>query len=149
MINLLLTVLIISQLNLLSCKPSSTRDDYIDPEQTESKKTTSGKGYEIKVVTEKLYVPWSIVFTDNDRMLVNERIGKLRVIQNGRLVDKPLKVFDEVSSNGEEGLMGLTLDPDYKNNKFLYVSYAYDKNNNLKVKVLRFKDEGDELTGEK
>ncbi len=149
MINILLTLLLISQINFISCKPSSTRDEYVTPEQTESKKNTSDKNYEIKVVTEKLFVPWSIVFTDNERMLVTERIGKLRIIQNGMLIDKPLKVFDEVSSNGEEGLMGLTLDPDYKNNKLIYISYAYEKNDKLKVKVLRFKDEGDELTGEK
>ncbi|MEP7147141.1 MAG: PQQ-dependent sugar dehydrogenase [bacterium] len=149
MINFLLAVFFIYQINFLSCKPSSTRDDYIKTEQPESKKKASDKGYEIKVVTEKIFVPWSIVFTDKDRMLVTERIGKLRIIQNGNLIDKPLKVFDEVSSNGEEGLMGLALDPDYRNNKLIYVSYAYGKNEKLKVKVMRYKDDGDALTGEK
>lgn len=149
MINFLLAVIFIYQINFLSCKPSSTRDDYTKPEQTESKKNTSGKGYEIKEVTGKLFVPWSIVFTDSERMLVTERTGTLRVIQNGILADKPLKKFDEVASNGEEGLMGLVLDPDYKNNKFIYVSYAYNKNKDLKVKVVRFKDEGNDLTEEK
>ncbi len=149
MINFLLAVIFIYQLNFLSCKPSSTRDDYTKPEHTESKKNTPGKGYEIKEVTGKLFVPWSIVFTDSERMLVTERTGTLRVIQNGILADKPLKKFDEVASNGEEGLMGLALDPGYRNNKFIYVSYAYDKNKDLKVKVVRFKDEGSDLTEEK
>ncbi|MEO8665018.1 MAG: PQQ-dependent sugar dehydrogenase [Ignavibacteria bacterium] len=147
--NLLLAALLIAQINFLSCKPSSTRDEYVKREPNKSPTDTSDKGYEIKVVTENLFVPWSIVFTDNDRMLITERNGKLRVIQNDKLDEKPLKVFDEVSSGGEEGLMGLTLDPDYKNNKYLYVSYAYEKGDKLKVKVLRYKDEGEELKGEK
>ncbi len=96
-----------------------------------------------------MYVPWSIVFTDENRMLVTERNGKFRVIENGKLQEKPLKNFEEVSEKGEEGLMGLALDPDYRNNKFIYLSYAYDDGDRLNVRVVRFKDEGESLSGEK
>ena len=80
--------------------------------------------YVIEVVADNLYVPWSIVFTDNERMLVTERNGKLRVVLNGQLQEEPLKVFEGVSAKGEAGLLGLAVDPDYKNNKFIYVSYS-------------------------
>lgn len=142
---LLLTVLI-----FVNCKPSSTREDYVELSKTTgSKKDSANVSYEIKLVAGDLYVPWGIVFTDSGRMLVTERDGKLRVIQNGKLIEKPLMVFDEVSSGGEEGLMGLALDPDYRNNRFIYLSYAYDNGDELKVKVVRYKDEGDKLSGEK
>ncbi|MEO8209977.1 MAG: PQQ-dependent sugar dehydrogenase [bacterium] len=134
---------------ILSCKPSSTREEYVESnEKTDLKKATKA-AYEVKLVTSGLFVPWSIVFTDNNRMLVTERDGKLRVIMNEKLLDKPLKIFEEVASNGEEGLMGLTLDPDYKNNKYIYVSYAYEKEDGLTVKVVKFKDNGDSLSEEK
>ncbi len=142
---LLFTVII-----FINCKPTSTREDQTGYGTNKVLKKDSGDvKYEVKIVAEDLYVPWSIVFTDDERMLVTERNGKLRVIQNGKLQEKPLKVFDEVSSGGEEGLMGLTLDPDYRINKFLYLSYAYDNGDELKVKVVRFKDEGDKLSDEK
>ncbi|MDQ3021290.1 MAG: PQQ-dependent sugar dehydrogenase [Bacteroidota bacterium] len=135
---------------ILSCKPSSTREEYIEPNQkSDTKKDTSDEFYKVELVTENLFVPWSIVFTDNSRMLVTERDGKLRVIQNAKLLDKPLKIFEEVASNGEEGLMGLALDPDYKNNRYIYVSYAYEKGDVLTVKVVRFKDNGESLSEEK
>ena len=82
-------------------------------------------------------------------MLVTERNGRIRIINNGTLEANPLKSFDDVSSRGEEGLMGLTLDPNYENNKFIYVSYAYDSGDELEVKVIRYKDNGYELTDEK
>ncbi|MBK8553350.1 MAG: PQQ-dependent sugar dehydrogenase [Ignavibacteria bacterium] len=143
-------ILLLFVIIFVNCKPSSTREDYVEPSKTTgSKKDTANVSYEIKLVAGDLYVPWSIVFTNADRMLVTERDGKLRVIQNGELLDKPLKIFEDVSSGGEEGLMGLALDPDYRNNRFIYLSYAYDNGDELKVKVVRYKDEGDKLSGEK
>lgn len=44
--------------------------------------------------------------------------------------------------------MGLTLHPDYEQNSYLYVSYAYPKDDQLVVKVVRLKDEGDVLSEE-
>ena len=134
----------------VNCRMSSTREEYVKPDQnTGMKKDTLERSYEVKLVADNLYVPWSIVFTDPDRILITERNGKLRIIQDGILSEKPLKVFEEVSSNGEEGLMGLALDPDYKDNKFIYLSYAYGGSDKMSVKVVRYKDEGDRLSDEK
>jgi len=132
----------------LSCKPTSTREEYVKPEQPPQKKI-SDTPFKIELVVSDLFVPWSIVFTDEDRMLITERNGKLRIFRSGTLLEKPLKVFNDVSSGGEEGLMGLAIDPGYKTNKFIYVSYAYEKGDRMAVKVVRFKDNGDSLSGEK
>ena len=145
---IILIILLFNGILFINCKPSSTRDDYVkDTDKNENRSDRSDVPYEIKVFVEGLYVPWSIVFTGPDRMLVTERNGSLRIIENGELLDKPLKVFD-VSSGGEEGLMGLALDPDYDKNKFIYLSYAYDNGDELNVKVVRYTDDGDKLTGE-
>jgi len=145
-----LIILFLANTVFVNCRMSSTRDEYIKPDQNTGMKSDSiESSYEIMLVADNLYVPWSIVFTDPDRMLVTERNGKLRVIRNGILSEKPLKVFEEVSSDGEEGLMGLALDPDYRENKFLYISYAYGSSDKMSVKVVRYKDEGDKLSDEK
>lgn len=145
-----LIILFLANTVFVNCRMSSTRDEYLRQDQNTGMKNDSlESSYEIKTVADNLYVPWSIVFTDPDRMLVTERNGKLRVIRNGILLEQPLKVFEEVSSDGEEGLMGLALDPDYRENKFLYISYAYGSSDNMSVKVVRFKDEGEKLSDEK
>lgn len=114
---------------------------------SDDKKDSNGK-YSIKVepFVEGLYVPWSIVFTGPDRMLVNERSGFIRVIQNGILRHVPLYTFTDVSTGNEEGLMGLALDPDYLSNRFIYVSYAYKSGSEMYVKVERYKDEGNTVS---
>lgn len=117
------------------------------PEQKQV--TNKSQGYKIEPFVQNLEVPWSIVFTDANRILVTERPGRLRVIENGKLVDAPLKEFDEVSSRSEEGLMGLCIDPDYAVNKYIYLSYAYKKNGDMVVKVVRYKDNGTSISDDK
>ena len=93
-------------------------------------------------------VPWGMAFTSEDRMLVTERPGRVRIIENGILKPIPLHIFPEVSTRGEEGLMSIELDPEYEENKWIYFSSAYEKDGNLVVKVSRFRDAGDRLEDE-
>jgi glucose/arabinose dehydrogenase len=148
--NKIMIPIIFSLLVLLSCsKPepqnNSTKKD--PPKVTESAGNISDD-YKIEVFAENLTVPWSIAWTDKDRMLVNERTGKIRIIQNGKLQDSPLLEAKEVSIGSEEGLMGLAVDPNYADNKFIYISYAYGKGDNLSIKVVRYKDNGNYVSDE-
>lgn len=97
----------------------------------------------VETVASGLVVPWSLVFTDADRMLVTERPGRIRQIVSGQLRPEPVHTFTEVSATGEAGLMGLALDPDYSQNRLVYASLAYSGPSGLEVKVMRFRDEGD------
>ena len=101
--------------------------------------------YTTEVFVENLSVPWSMVFTSPNRVLVTERPGRVRVITDGVLAADPIRVFSEVVSTAEEGLMGMTLDPDYETNKFIYLCIAYEKNSQTVDKVIRLTDFGDSL----
>ncbi|MCI0716796.1 MAG: PQQ-dependent sugar dehydrogenase [Chlorobi bacterium] len=141
LINLNLFILILF-LNFFGCSKKQS-----PPKEQEVESKSSG--YKIEAFVRNLEVPWSIVFTSADRILINERPGRLRVVENVNLNAKPVKEFSDVSSGSEEGLMGLAPDPDYENNKLIYLSYAYEKEGDLTVKVVRFKDNGTSLTDEK
>ncbi|MDQ3008778.1 MAG: PQQ-dependent sugar dehydrogenase, partial [bacterium] len=104
--------------------------------------------YKVEKYITGLNVPWSIVFTSPTRILVTERPGKVRVIINGQLQPRAIKEFPETVSQSEEGLMGLTLHPQYATNRFVYISLAYQKNEAKVVKVLRFIDTGNSLENE-
>jgi len=97
--------------------------------------------YEVVEVVRGLFVPWSIVFTSDNRILVSERSGAIRVVENGKLLDKPLISFS-VSSEAEDGLMGIELDPDYEENKLLYACYSYEKGGGLANRVVQIVDDG-------
>jgi glucose/arabinose dehydrogenase len=101
---------------------------------------------EIEEVAHGLEVPWSIVFTSENRMLVSERPGRIRIIEKGVLREAPLHTFPEVSSRAEEGLMSLALHPEYARNKLVYAVYAYPTERGIWDKVVRFRDDGDSVS---
>ncbi len=108
----------------------------------------SGKNPQLKIesVASGLDTPWDIVFTSPERMLVSERPGQIRVIENGVLRDDPLYVFNEVLENGEDGLMSIAIDPEYVTNHFVYAAVAYAEiGESLTLKVVRFTDTGNIL----
>lgn len=103
--------------------------------------------YEIVELVTGLEVPWAIAFTNPDRMLVTERPGRIRVVEDGKLIPEPLHTISQVVAQSESGLMGLTIDPDYARNRYVYTVYTY-RDNTLYDKVVRFTDRGDSLTDE-
>jgi glucose/arabinose dehydrogenase len=109
--------------------------------------TKSGARLEVQTFVSGLEVPWSIVFTSPGRMLVTERPGRVRVVENGVLAPKPLAVLEDVEAKGESGLMGIALAPDYATSRFVYLAYAYDSPDGPRVRVSRFRDDGASLSG--
>ena len=53
--------------------------------------SVSAQNYQVETVAENLEVPWAIAFSPDDRIFVTERIGQLRVIENGVLNPEPVK----------------------------------------------------------
>ncbi len=102
--------------------------------------------YKTEVVVEGLEVPWSVVFTSPDRILVTERTGRIREIVGGELRDEPLYEFTEITARGEAGLMGMVLDPNYSINRHLYVCYATTPAGTMIARVARFTDTGNGLS---
>jgi len=112
-------------------------------------RTKDGITLKIETVITGLEVPWSIAFTSATRMLVTERPGRIRIVENGVLKSSPLAVLSDVESSGETGLMGLTLAPDYEKSRLLYVSYAHAASGGYQVRVVRFHDDGNGLSERK
>lgn len=102
--------------------------------------TATSTPYAIEEFVRGLEVPWSIAWTSPNRMLVTERPGRLRVVSDGALVQKPLMTFEDVRSVSEAGLMAVAVDPDYARNNFLYACYAYTSGGEMKGKVVRLLD---------
>ncbi len=98
-----------------------------------------------ELIASGLEVPWSIAFTSPTRMLVAERPGRIREVVGGQLNPTPLLTIAQVSSTDEEGLMGLAIDPQYAQNKYVYISYAYPQDGGLFVRVARLIDQGTSL----
>ncbi|MHA6492089.1 PQQ-dependent sugar dehydrogenase [Pseudomonas borbori] len=89
--------------------------------------------YRIETVTEGLEHPWSLAFLPGGKMLVTERVGRLRLIErDGSLAPAPVDGVPEGFIAAQAGLMEVAVDPEFASNQFIYLSYAYgsaDANN--------------------
>ena len=98
----------------------------------------------IELVTDNLEIPWAIVFPDKNTILVTERTGKIIQIKNDekRVI---LDLTEEVVAIGEAGLMSMVLDPDFKNNKNIYIYHTYEFNSEVQLKIDKYRYENNSL----
>ncbi len=80
--------------------------------------------------------PVDIQFPDDGtgRMFIIEQDGRIRIIENGQMLDPPfLDIINRVGSQGnEQGLLGLAFHPGFKQNPYFYVNYT-DTNGNTVI----------------
>jgi aldose sugar dehydrogenase len=99
--------------------------------------------YRIETVTDGLQHPWSLAFLPDGRMLVTERVGRLRIIEaDGSLNPQPVGGVPEGFVAAQAGLMDVLLDPEFASNQQLYLSYAYGTSqaNNTRLAKARLVD---------
>ncbi|MFW5747919.1 MAG: PQQ-dependent sugar dehydrogenase, partial [bacterium] len=120
------------------------------PQQVEDEFREDPAGYRVEPWVEDLEIPWELVFLSENRALVTERPGRIRLIENGRLRGEPyLDLTGEVAHRGEGGLMGLAVHPDFPDTPYLYVMYTDNGGQGLANGVARIRHRGDygELDG--
>ncbi len=77
---------------------------------------------ETQVVT-GLSSPTAMAFAPDGRLFICQQGGKLRVVKDGVLLTASFLTVP-VNSNGERGLLGVTFDPAFATNGFVYVYYT-------------------------
>ncbi len=104
----------------------------------------------VETVASNLNIPWSIAFSPDGRIFFTERVGDLRVIENGTLKAQPVAKIG-VATVGEGGLLGLALDPNFGKSHFLYLYYTYSdaSSSALYNRVSRFTEKQNTILNEK
>jgi glucose/arabinose dehydrogenase len=77
-----------------------------------------------ETVAKGLQNPWGLAFLPDGQMLVTERPGRLRLVSKDGAISKPLTGVPEVFAQGQGGLLDVAIDPDFKSNRLVYLSYA-------------------------
>ena len=85
-------------------------------------------GFQDQIVWSGLQYPTNIEFAPDGRIFVTEKRGVIKVFDS--IGDQTPDIFadlsDEVHDQGDRGLIGLALPPDFPTNPWVYVLYAYD-----------------------
>jgi len=91
--------------------------------------------------------PWSLAFLPDGRMMVTERRGRLRLIENGKLVRKAVAGLpNNITSDGQGGLLDIVVHPNFAANRLVYLSYAGKRSGRVGTEVVRAVFTGDRLT---
>jgi len=93
--------------------------------QTRAPEQKLGVAFQTSIVAQGLKYPWSLAVLPDGRMLVTERIaGALRIVGKDGAVSEPVNGTPAVMSRGQGGLLDVVLDPAFKTNRLIYMSYA-------------------------
>jgi len=86
------------------------------------------------IIAKHLSSPWEMAFLPDSSLLVTEREGRL---QKFGAAEKTIAVPD-VYVIGEGGLLGMALDPDFNNTRYIYLYQTTKKNGSLQNRIVRY-----------
>lgn len=104
--------------------------------------------FTVQPVMEGLNFPVSMAVAPDGRIFFNElKTGQTRIIRDGVLLVQPFSQF-AVATQGEQGLLGLALHPDFAMNPQVYVYYtAHRPQGGVENRVVALTAEGDVASG--
>jgi aldose sugar dehydrogenase len=97
------------------------------------------------VVAKGLEHPWALAFLPNDRMLVTERPGRMRIVERDGKVNEPLAGLPPVVAAGQGGLLDVVLHPQFASNQLVYWSYSEPGDGGAGTAVARARLDGNRL----
>ncbi len=108
-------------------------------------KNPTNNEHSYEIIVPDLNNPWGFVFLPDGSILINEKSGKLIHFKNGK--KSIISGLPEIKVQGQGGLLDIELHPNYKNNGWLYISYASsnDDNKGANTTLMRFKLNGNTL----
>jgi aldose sugar dehydrogenase len=95
--------------------PACALDEMIESEQA---------NIHVQTVADGLDHPWAIAFLPDGDALVTERPGRLRHLSASGALSEPLAGVPEVDARDQGGLLDVAIDPNFAENRLVYLSYA-------------------------
>lgn len=90
----------------------------------EERVVTSAGPAIVETVADGLVHPWAMAFLPDGSALVTERPGRLRHLSRDGTLSTPLGGVPPVDARGQGGLLDVVVDPDFAENRLVYMSYA-------------------------
>lgn len=94
--------------------------------------------FDVEVLTSGLTNPWAVALLPDNRALITERPGRMRIFDlDTNELSSPLSGVPNVAATGQGGLLDVILHPDFGTNQLIYFSYAAGSNNRFGTEVAR------------
>lgn len=116
--------------------PPSTETPTVPPTQADVTAFPNPDAYTWMEVVSGLQRPVDLQHAGDGsgRLFIVEKPGRIRVLQDGQLLETPfMDIVERVGSSGnEQGLLGLAFHPNYQQNGFFYLNYT-DRNDDTVI----------------
>lgn len=77
-----------------------------------------------EVLNSTLQKPWGIAILPSGQLLITQKEGSIVVLNTAGVVEHTLTNLPAVNSGGQGGLMDITLDPDFSQNRMIYWAFS-------------------------
>lgn len=111
--------------------------------------TSVASSLKTKVLTQNLTLPWEILWGPDGFIWMTEREGRLSRVHPATGKVTLVYTPPDIESNGEGGLLGMALHPQFSRNPYVYLSYNHSNHGAYKEKVVRFTYNGTTLNSPK
>lgn len=105
----------------------------------------AAEDYRYDTVADGLEYPWSLAFLPDGRMLVTERAGRLRIIDNGALLPWAVSGVPQAFVNSQGGLFHVLPAQDFADSGLIYLSLAAGTDRANSLLVVRARLQGNAL----
>ena len=93
--------------------------------QTRIGGVTTTTPWEGKILTSNLVSPWGIAALPDGRFLITEKTGNIRVVDaQGNISAALTNAPTDVKTDGQAGVLGITIDPQFNSNRMIYWIYS-------------------------
>lgn len=92
--------------------------------QTRVAGVTTATPYQSTVLTNDLKKPWGITSLPDGRLLITEKEGTMRIVTAEGQAGAAITGIPAVNSNGQGGLLGITIDPAFNTNRMVYWTFS-------------------------
>ncbi|MFT7627375.1 MAG: glucose/arabinose dehydrogenase [Ulvibacter sp.] len=117
----LLSILLVFT-SCLETKDTSAKNQVKEETSRQEALSVAARSYNINTVVDNLSNPWGMIWLPDGSMLITEKSGDLIRFINGSKIN--IKNVPKVYNRGQGGLLDIELHPNYKENGWIYMTYA-------------------------
>ena len=106
-------------------------------------------GWSTETVLDSLNYPWSVAWLPGspDTLLIAEKPGELHLAADFKLLPEPIDGLPEIFASGQGGLLDVVPHPDFRENRWVYMTYASGTEDANRTTVGRARLMGNDLVG--
>jgi len=92
--------------------------------QTRAPGTSTKTPYTVTILSKDLKSPWAVIALPDNRLLITEKAGTLRISTVDGQLSQPIGGFPKVDDRGQGGLLDVALAPDFQSSRMIYFTLA-------------------------